>query len=138
MAQQKRGLGKGLGALIPTGPVTPPGGAVPGGPGTPGGAWPGPGVQQPAGQPAMVGGAYFQELPIAAVTPNPRQPRQVFDEDALDELVASIQEVGLLQPVVVREAAPGRFELVMGERRWRASQRAGLTRDPGHRARDHR
>jgi ParB family chromosome partitioning protein len=54
----------------------------------------------------------------------------VFDEEALDELVASIQEVGLLQPVVVREAGPGRFELVMGERRWRASQRAGLTEIP--------
>jgi len=137
MAQQKRGLGKGLGALIPTGPVTPPGGAlsggaVPGGPGTAGGATAAPGV--PAGpgaeQPATTGGAYFQELPISSVTPNPRQPRQVFDDDALDELVASIQEVGLLQPVVVREAAPGHFELVMGERRWRASQRAGLTEIP--------
>ena len=87
---------------------------------------PGAGISASAAdQPATVGGAYFQELPIAAVTPNPRQPRQVFDEDALDELVASIQEVGLLQPVVVREVSPGRFELVMGERRWRASQRAG-------------
>jgi ParB family chromosome partitioning protein len=92
---------------------------------------PGAGIAAPAAdQPATVGGAYFQELPIAAVTPNPRQPRQVFDEDALDELVASIQEVGLLQPVVVREISPGRFELVMGERRWRASQRAGLTEIP--------
>jgi ParB family transcriptional regulator, chromosome partitioning protein len=137
MAQQKRGLGKGLGALIPTGPVTPPGGAlsgrpVPGGPGTAGdrtaapGVPPGPGAEQPA----AAGGAYFQELPISSVTPNPRQPRQAFDDDALDELVASIQEVGLLQPVVVREAAPGHFELVMGERRWRASQRAGLTEIP--------
>ena len=54
----------------------------------------------------------------------------MFDDDALDELVASIQEVGLLQPVVVREALPGHFELVMGERRWRASQRAGLTEIP--------
>jgi ParB family chromosome partitioning protein len=131
MAQQKRGLGKGLGALIPTGPLTPAGGAVPGGPGATGVAMPAPGISAPAAdQPATVGGAYFQELPIAAVTPNPRQPRQVFDEDALDELVASIQEVGLLQPVVVREVGPGRFELVMGERRWRASQRAGLTEIP--------
>jgi ParB family chromosome partitioning protein len=131
MAQQKRGLGKGLGALIPTGPVTPVGGAVPGGPGASGVAMAAPGIFAPAAdQPATVGGAYFQELPIAAVTPNPRQPRQVFDEDALDELVASIQEVGLLQPVVVREVGPGRFELVMGERRWRASQRAGLTEIP--------
>ena len=129
MAQQKRGLGKGLGALIPTGPVTSPGGAVPGGSGATGAVRPGAGISA-ADQPATVGGAYFQELPIAAVTPNPRQPRQVFDEDALDELVASIQEVGLLQPVVVREISPGRFELVMGERRWRASQRAGLTEIP--------
>src|SRR3984885_3260951 len=137
MAQQKRGLGKGLGALIPTGPATPPGGAlsggaVPGGPGTAAGTTAAPGV--PAGpgaeQSATAGGAYFQELPISSVTPNPRQPRQVFDDDALDELVASIQEVGLLQPVVVREALPGHFELVMGERRWRASQRAGLTEIP--------
>jgi ParB family transcriptional regulator, chromosome partitioning protein len=131
MAQQKRGLGKGLGALIPTGPVIPPGGAVPGGSGATGVAMPGAGISAPAAdQPATVGGAYFRELPISAVTPNPRQPRQVFDDDALDELVASIQEVGLLQPVVVREVSPGRFELVMGERRWRASQRAGLTEIP--------
>ena len=81
----------------------------------------------PAG---AVAGAYFQEVPIGAVVPNPRQPRKVFDEEALDELVESIREVGLLQPVVVREVEPGRFELVMGERRWRASQRAGLTEIP--------
>ena len=132
MAQQKRGLGKGLGALIPTGPVTPPGGALPGGPASAAGGMTVPGGPpgSPAEQRATVGGAYFQELPIGSVTPNPRQPRQVFDEDALDELVASIQEVGLLQPVVVREVGSGRFELVMGERRWRASQRAGLTEIP--------
>jgi ParB family chromosome partitioning protein len=131
MAQQKRGLGKGLGALIPTGPVTPPGGAVGGG--ARGGAAAGTSGPAPGyapEQPATVGGAYFLEVPIGSVTPNPRQPRSVFDEDALDELVASIQEVGLLQPVVVREVGPGRFELVMGERRWRASQRAGLTEIP--------
>jgi len=81
-------------------------------------------------QQATVGGAYFQELPIGSVTPNRRQPRQVFDEDALDELVASIQEVGLLQPVVVREVGPGRFELVMGERRWRAAEQAGFVTIP--------
>ena len=136
MAQQKRGLGKGLGALIPTGPLPPAGGAViggaPGGSGTAAGGVAGRGAPPGAvaEQPVMVGGAYFQELPISSVSPNPRQPRQEFDEDALDELVASIQEVGLLQPVVVREAEPGRFELVMGERRWRASQRAGLTEIP--------
>ncbi len=62
--------------------------------------------------------------------PNPRQPRQHFDPEALDELVVSIREVGLLQPVVVRPLADGRFELVMGERRWRAAQAAGYTAIP--------
>lgn len=82
------------------------------------------------GHRGSVDGAYFQELPIDAVSPNPRQPREVFDEEALDELADSIEEVGLLQPVVVREAGPGQYELVMGERRWRASQRAKLTHIP--------
>ncbi|MGW3323437.1 ParB/RepB/Spo0J family partition protein [Streptomyces virginiae] len=77
-----------------------------------------------------VAGATFAELPMDAITPNPRQPREVFDEDALAELVTSIQEVGLLQPVVVRQAAPGRYELIMGERRWRACREAGLEAIP--------
>jgi ParB family chromosome partitioning protein len=125
MAQQKRGLGKGLGALIPTGPAPVAGpGLRPDGAGFAGAAG-----LPPEGR-GTVGGAYFQELPIIAVTPNPRQPRQVFDEDALDELVESIREVGLLQPVVVREAGRGQYELVMGERRWRAAQGAGLTDIP--------
>jgi ParB family transcriptional regulator, chromosome partitioning protein len=64
---------------------------------------------------------------VTAITPNPRQPRRSFDEDALDELAESIRQVGLLQPVVVRAVGVGRYELVMGERRWRAAQRAGLT-----------
>jgi ParB family chromosome partitioning protein len=84
----------------------------------------------PEQQPGAVPGAYFEEIAIAAVTPNPRQPRQTFDEEALDELAASIHEVGLLQPVVVRPVMPGHYELIMGERRWRASQRAGLDRIP--------
>jgi ParB family chromosome partitioning protein len=71
-------------------------------------------------------GSYFAELPIASITPNPRQPRTVFDEDAMAELVDSITEVGLLQPVVVRPLGDDRFELVMGERRWRATEAAGL------------
>lgn len=75
-------------------------------------------------------GAYFTELPIDLLTANPRQPRVVFDEDALAELVDSIREIGLLQPVVVRPETGGRFELVMGERRWRAAQRAGLETIP--------
>ncbi|MET9957990.1 ParB/RepB/Spo0J family partition protein [Streptomyces sp. NPDC006326] len=77
-----------------------------------------------------VAGATFAELPMDAITPNPRQPREVFDEDALAELVTSIQEVGLLQPVVVRQSSPGRYELIMGERRWRACREAGLERIP--------
>ncbi|MEV5607050.1 ParB/RepB/Spo0J family partition protein [Streptomyces sp. NPDC052225] len=75
-------------------------------------------------------GAYFAELPLDSITPNPRQPREVFDEDALAELVTSIKEVGLLQPVVVREIEPDRYELIMGERRWRASREAELERIP--------
>jgi ParB family chromosome partitioning protein len=74
-----------------------------------------------------VPGAHYREIPVSAITPNPRQPRRTFDEDALEELAESIREVGLLQPVVVRPAGPGRYELVMGERRWRACERAGLT-----------
>jgi ParB family chromosome partitioning protein len=74
--------------------------------------------------------AYFAELPLDAITPNPRQPREVFDEDALAELVTSIKEVGLLQPVVVRQLAPERYELIMGERRWRACREAGLEHIP--------
>lgn len=78
---------------------------------------------------AEAGGAVFAELAATSIVPNPRQPRQVFDEDGLAELAASIREVGLLQPVVVRPAGD-HYELVMGERRWRASQLAGLTLVP--------
>ncbi len=74
--------------------------------------------------------AHFAEVLIGSITPNPRQPREVFDEDALAELVTSINEVGLLQPVVVRQVGPERYELIMGERRWRACRKAGLERIP--------
>ncbi|KRV47448.1 chromosome partitioning protein ParB [Wenjunlia vitaminophila] len=77
-----------------------------------------------------VAGAHFAEIPLDAISRNPRQPREVFDEDALLELVHSIREVGLLQPVVVRRTGPESYELVMGERRWRASREAGLDRIP--------
>ena len=93
MPQQKRGLGKGLGALIPTGPAVSPAGDASG---------------RPAGSATRAGqddagraGAHFDEVPAGAITPNPRQPRRVFDEDALAELADSIRAVGLLQPVVV-------------------------------------
>jgi ParB family chromosome partitioning protein len=79
---------------------------------------------------APVEGAYFAELELDSITPNPRQPREVFDEDALNELITSIKEVGLLQPVVVRQISADRFELIMGERRWRACREAGLERIP--------
>src|ERR1700729_1811620 len=119
MPQPKGGRGRGLGALIPTGP--PP-------------ALARPGIRLPDGlpaggepdEPSAIEGAYLEEVPLGAITPNPRQPRQVFDQDTLAELAASIEAVGLLQPGVGRKLSPGRYELIMGERRWRASQLAGI------------
>src|SRR5262249_38004741 len=73
-----------------------------------------------------ISGAYLEEIAVSAVTANPRQPRQAFDDDSLAELAASIEAVGLLQPVVVRRTRSGRYELIMGERRWRACQLAGI------------
>jgi len=137
---QRRGLGRGLGALIPSGPaavapektspVEPAQSAV-------------------APEPVHVGhrgddletvsGVRYAELGHDDVRPNPRQPRTVFDEDALAELVHSIREIGLLQPIVVRpvpDAGPDagsggpHYELVAGERRWRAGREAGLERIP--------
>jgi ParB family transcriptional regulator, chromosome partitioning protein len=113
---QRRGLGRGLGSLIPTSPRGSP--AITGGDAT------GEGRGQP------VDGAYFEELPLDSISPNARQPRTVFDEDAHGELVYSIREVGLLQPVVVRRREDGSHELIMGERRWRAARDAGLVAIP--------
>ena len=112
------GLGRGLGALIPQGPA----GSV--------ATAPQAGKAQEAqsgdGDLAPVPGARFAEIRVDAITPNPRQPRQVFDEEAMEELKVSIREVGFLQPIVVRETGPGAYEIVMGERRWRAAQALGL------------
>lgn len=149
MAQQRRGLGKGLGALIPenqrpggASAPSPATGDATGSPGISGGRFgavvtgstsPGSGGSAAAApEPALrqVEGAYFEEVGIDDITPNPRQPRRSFDDDALEELAASITEVGLLQPVVVRHLGGGKYELVMGERRWRASTRAGLKSIP--------
>jgi ParB family chromosome partitioning protein len=77
-----------------------------------------------------VPGASFAELPVDVISPNPRQPRQLFDEEAMAELVHSIREIGLLQPVVVRQLGVDKYELVMGERRLRATQEAGLRTIP--------
>ncbi|MBC2932131.1 ParB/RepB/Spo0J family partition protein [Nocardioides sp. zg-1228] len=124
----RRGLGRGLGSLIPTtpsqpAPSTPDAAAAPSSDrGGPAAAVP---AAADAGAAAPGAGAYFAELPIAQVRPNARQPRQVFEEEALAELVHSIREVGLLQPVVVRRTGEESYELIMGERRWRASQQAG-------------
>jgi ParB family chromosome partitioning protein len=129
MSKPRGGLGRGLGALIPTGPapaatitstdIPVPAGpvsvqATPPAPEPPGASW-----EQEL---SPVPGARFAEIPVESIVPNPKQPRQVFDEEALEELKASIQEVGLLQPIVVREIGNQKYELVMGERRWRAAQ----------------
>lgn len=104
MSGPKRGLGRGLEALIPQNAT----------------------VAAEEGL-AQVDGARFAEIPLEQISPNPRQPRQVFDADDMAELVHSIKEIGLLQPVVVRSVGPDRYELIMGERRWRAHHEAGLT-----------
>ena len=99
----RRGLGRGLESLIPSSSA-----------------------DAAASGLKEIEGARFAEIPLDQIVANPRQPRQVFDEDHMAELVHSIKEVGLLQPVVVREVAKDRYELIMGERRWRASGKAGL------------
>ncbi|SEE00351.1 chromosome partitioning protein, ParB family [Streptomyces sp. 3213] len=157
MSERRRGLGRGLGALIPAAPT----GEKTVAPAAMGG---GTASASPTAVPVITGdrgvaaakvttlppasydteepsygtvetfappiGAHFAELPLDSITPNSRQPREVFDEDALQELVTSIKEVGLLQPVVVRQIAPTRYELIMGERRWRACREAGLEAIP--------
>ncbi|MFC5907503.1 ParB/RepB/Spo0J family partition protein [Streptacidiphilus monticola] len=166
MSERRRGLGRGLGALIPaaSGPAVVPGnGSAVSPTGAPGlGSERGVAAVKVAGigsvapvqtleredqqgsdavsretagrfgteELSPVAGAYFAELPLDTITPNPRQPREIFDEEALAELVHSIKEVGLLQPVVVRQLGPERYELIMGERRWRASREAGLEKIP--------
>lgn len=96
---RRSGLGKGLGALIPT-------------------------------EVANEGGSALTEIPVAAVTPNNFQPRRHFEEEALTSLAASIRELGVLQPILVRRRDDGSFELIAGERRWRAAKRAGLQTVP--------
>jgi ParB family chromosome partitioning protein len=136
MAQQKRkgGLGRGLASLIPTGPTD-------GGPRLGeaaadvviGGGVPAAPSQGEAGSETVADiGAVYREIKPTDIEPNPRQPRQVFDDEALAELVHSIREFGLMQPIVVRQVAgTGRpYQLVMGERRWRAAQQAGLAEIP--------
>jgi ParB family chromosome partitioning protein len=157
---QKRGLGRGLGALIPSSAPSAPAGSATAtrnedetgsvhAPPVPavempasGGDHPLDAFVSPPAAPALadeglevVEGARYAEIPLDSVRPNPRQPRTVFDEEALAELVHSIKEIGLLQPIVVRPVPAGedtehQYELVAGERRWRASREAGLERIP--------
>ena len=125
--RRKGGLGRGLASLIPTGPAD-------------GSSEFGPRMGDAAadivlGGPAASGssgiGAVYREIDPALIDPNPRQPRQVFDEEALAELVHSIREFGLMQPIVVRAMPDGqRYQLVMGERRLRAAQAAGMAAIP--------
>jgi ParB family chromosome partitioning protein len=105
VAREKKGLGKGLGALIPSEGSTEEKGIRLGGPG-------------------------YRELPIGAIKVNPYQPRDIFDEGMLSNLTASIREVGVLQPILVRTRDSESYELIAGERRWRAAKRAGLKNIP--------
>lgn len=75
-------------------------------------------------------GASYQEIPVGLLIPNVKNPRKVFDDEDLDELVHSIKEFGLLQPIVVRAAEDGHYEIIMGERRWRAAAKAGVKTIP--------
>lgn len=149
------GLGKGLGALIPSAPGQGMGAlatasTVPAQISGSGGtakvglgeiyradldeyARPPAGPQGGGAEMNAIPGAYFAEVPVGDITPNARQPRDYFDEEAMAELVHSIKEVGLLQPIVVRSLSASeakrdgaKYELIMGERRWRAAQQAGL------------
>lgn len=123
--QRKGGLGRGLAALIPQGP--PPGAPSTIRPAAAGNGAAAAAKAQPIGE---VAGAVYREIAVTAIKTNPKQPRQVFDQDAIDELSFSIKEFGLMQPIVVRELGGDSYELVMGERRWRATQQAGLKTIP--------
>lgn len=159
-AGRQGGLGKGLAALIPSGPGAPSrrphlgdsaadvilggrplasdaptaasaaeGKRVKGAPTITQSAKAGAGARRRQPKPAAIGATY-REIPIGDIVPNPKQPRTVFEESELEELIHSIKEFGLLQPIVVRPSQDGGFELIMGERRWRASSKAGLSTIP--------
>jgi ParB family chromosome partitioning protein len=138
-SNRRGGLGRGLGALIPTAPAASDGAGRVATIESPGAPMAPPtesraeiaGLADDTHDALMpVPGARFAEVPVDAIVPNPKQPRQVFDDEALAELMASIEQVGFLQPIVVRETGPHQYELVMGERRWRAAQALGRTEIP--------
>lgn len=82
--------------------------------------------------PQAQGSSTINEIPVSQIQPNPEQPRRVFNDEALDELAASIREIGIIQPITLREKEPGSYMIIAGERRWRASQRAGLKTVPAY------
>jgi len=125
--QRKGGLGRGLAALIPTRPDDGVDGSVRNGTPT---SSADPAAPRRAPRDGSPFAAELREIEIGAILPNPQQPRTQFDDESLGELEHSIREFGLLQPIVVRETTPGSFQLVMGERRWRAAKRVGLRRVP--------
>ena len=133
-APKRTGLGRGLASLIPTGPHDGGDGQRTSGMGDAAADVMYGGAPTPAVAPVADVGAVYREIDPSAIEPNPKQPRQVFDGEALAELVHSIREFGLMQPIVVRAVEPvgwaSRYQLVMGERRWRAAQEAGLTAIP--------
>jgi ParB family chromosome partitioning protein len=118
MANQKRGLGRGLGALIPTelvNNVSTTSNSV---------------VQPVNTNLNTVPGITFAEIELNQIKPNAKQPRQVFEEESLNELTFSLKEIGLLQPIVVRAVSDNEYEIVAGERRFRAAKLAGFTKIP--------
>ncbi|MEY4322623.1 MAG: hypothetical protein RL410_404 [Actinomycetota bacterium] len=113
MSKPARGLGAGISALIPNvTEVTQNDGSV----------------AAASAQPDAL--AVYAEVAISSISPNPKQPRTNFDEDQMNELAASLKEIGLMQPIVVRRTEPNKYEIVAGERRWRAAQLAGFTTIP--------
>jgi ParB family chromosome partitioning protein len=125
--QRKGGLGRGLAALIPTRPDDGIDVSVRIGRPFPDASEQRQPVRDPSASPPP---AELREIDISAIVPNPQQPRTQFDDESLTELEHSIREFGLLQPIVVRETRPGSFQLVMGERRWRAAKQVGLRHVP--------
>ena len=113
---ERRKLGKGLSTLIPTERAEAP---------APTGT-PAPSAPSSTELPASA----LRDVPTNSISPNPNQPRVHFDEESLNDLANSIKEIGVLQPLLVREVKPGTYELIAGERRWRAAQRAKLTEVP--------
>jgi ParB family transcriptional regulator, chromosome partitioning protein len=142
---KRGGLGRGLAALIPTSapPATdeataptpsaapaPPAAATPAVTLVPPPVETAPRGTDGSAETVGVPGAQLREIAVDAVAPNPKQPRQVFDDEALEELTHSVREFGLLQPIVVREKPDGGYELIMGERRLRAAKAAQLDTVP--------